>query len=133
MVERQARDLEVRGSNPGPGSNFSLELKFKMMDNCSCIVTVLIELAHKNAVHVAMGCSQKSFKLVWRCHQLLSGFLAEGHLPQMSRQSRCSLMIRVIMKRSWGLCRDLLIFALLTNSIAYGNRRFNVTFTRALQ
>ena len=27
MVERQARDLEVRDSNPGPGSNFSLELK----------------------------------------------------------------------------------------------------------
>ena len=27
MVERQARDLEVRGSNPGPGSNFSLESK----------------------------------------------------------------------------------------------------------
>ena len=29
MVERQARDLEVRGSNPGPGSNLSLEFKFK--------------------------------------------------------------------------------------------------------
>ena len=25
MIERQARDLEVRGSNPDPGSNFSLE------------------------------------------------------------------------------------------------------------
>ena len=25
--ERQARDLEVRGSNPGPSSNFSLEFK----------------------------------------------------------------------------------------------------------
>ena len=25
MVERQVRDLEVRGSNPDPGSNFSLE------------------------------------------------------------------------------------------------------------
>ena len=23
--ERQASDLEIRGSNPGPGSNFSLE------------------------------------------------------------------------------------------------------------
>ena len=28
------------------------------------------------AVHGAMCCSQKSFKLVWRCHQFLSGFLA---------------------------------------------------------
>ena len=26
MVEHQARDLEVRGSNPGPGSDFSLDL-----------------------------------------------------------------------------------------------------------
>ena len=50
------------------------------------------------AVHGAMGCGQKSFKLVWRCHQLLSGFLAKGHLPRVSRQSRRSLMISVIMK-----------------------------------
>ena len=28
MVERHAKDLEVRGSNPGPGSNFSFEFKF---------------------------------------------------------------------------------------------------------
>ena len=26
MVERQAGDLEVQGSNPGPGSNFSLDI-----------------------------------------------------------------------------------------------------------
>ena len=32
-------------------------------------------------VHGAMGCGQKNFQLVWRCHQLLSGFLAKGHLP----------------------------------------------------
>ena len=50
------------------------------------------------AVHGAMGCGQKSFKLVWLCQQLLSGFLAKGHLPRVSRQSRRSLMIRVIMK-----------------------------------
>ena len=30
MVERQARDLEVQGSNCGPSSNFSLELKKKI-------------------------------------------------------------------------------------------------------
>ena len=28
MVELQARDLEVLGSNLGPGSNISLEFKF---------------------------------------------------------------------------------------------------------
>ena len=33
VVERHARDLELRGSNPGPGSNFSLEFKmFKNLD-----------------------------------------------------------------------------------------------------
>ena len=53
--------------------------------------------------------ARKSFKLVSWCHQLLSGFLAKGHLPQVSRQS---LMIRVIMKLSWGLCTYLLAFAL---------------------
>ena len=35
-------------------------------------------------VHGTMGFGQKSFRLVWRCHQLLSGFLANGHLPRMS-------------------------------------------------
>ena len=33
-------------------------------------------------VHGAMGCGQKIFQLVWRCHQLLSGFIAKGHLPE---------------------------------------------------
>ena len=28
----------------------------------------------------------KSFKLVWRCHQLLSGFLAKGYLPRVPYQ-----------------------------------------------
>ena len=34
-----------------------------------------------------MGCS---FKLVWRCHDPLSGFIVKGRLPQVSRQSRLS-------------------------------------------
>ena len=58
-----------------------------------------------------MGCRQKNFQLVWRCHQLLSRFLAKGHLPLVSRQSCRLLMIRVIMIWSWGLCTDLLAFA----------------------
>ena len=44
-------------------------------------------------LHGAMG---KNFQLVWRCHQLLSGFLTKGQLPRVSRQSRRSLMIRMI-------------------------------------
>ena len=34
-----------------------------------------------------MGCDQKSIKVVWWCHQPLSGFLAKSHLPRVSRQS----------------------------------------------
>ena len=32
-----------------------------------------------------MFAAGKSFKLVWRCHQLLFGFLDRGHLPRVSR------------------------------------------------
>ena len=45
----------------------------------------------ESAVHGAMDCSQKSFKLVWRFHQLLSGFLVKGHLLRVSRQSHLSV------------------------------------------
>ena len=34
--------------------------------------------------------AKKSFRLVWRCHQLLSGFLSNDHLPRMRHQSRLS-------------------------------------------
>ena len=37
-----------------------------------------------------MGCGQKSLKLVWRYYQLLSRFLANGHLHRVSRQLRLS-------------------------------------------
>ena len=46
----------------------------------------------------------KSFKLIWRCPQLLSGSLAKDHVH------RCQLMIRAIMKLYRGLCSDLLAF-----------------------
>ena len=35
----------------------------------------------------SLGFDQESFKLGWQCHQLLSVFLANGHLPRVSRQS----------------------------------------------
>jgi hypothetical protein len=40
-----------------------------------------------SVLHGAIKCGQKSFKVVWRCHQLLSGFLVNGHLPQVLHQS----------------------------------------------
>ena len=52
--------------------------------------------------------AKKSFILVWRCHQLLSGFLANDHLPRLSCQSHMSLMsdnatIRGCAQISWHL------------------------------
>jgi hypothetical protein len=44
--------------------------------------------------HHSASCGQKSFRLVKRCHQLLSEFLANGHLPQESRQSRLSANLK---------------------------------------
>ena len=33
---------------------------------------------------------KKSFRLMWRCHQFLSGFFAIGHLPRVQRESSLS-------------------------------------------
>ena len=37
-----------------------------------------------------LAAAKNASKLGWRCHQILSGFLANGHLPRVSRQSRLS-------------------------------------------
>ena len=59
-----------------------------------------------------MGCGQKSFKLVRRCHQLLSGFLAKCHFPRTPRHSRLLANDMVIMRLYWGLRKNLLAFTL---------------------
>ena len=48
--------------------------------------------------HGAMDCSQNTFKLIWRYHQLLSRFIVRDHLPRVSRQSPLSANNRVIMR-----------------------------------
>ena len=63
------------------------------------------------SLHGSMGCTQKGFKLVWRCHQL-SGFLAKGHFPRVSGQSRLSADVWMIMRWYLGLCGDFLAFIL---------------------
>ena len=73
-------------------------------------LSLLIDSIFQCTWPVVLGCGQKNFQLVRRCHQVLSGFLAKGHLPRVSRQSHRSLMM--IMKWSWVLCTDLLAFAL---------------------
>ena len=47
VVERQARDLEVRGSNPGPGSNFSLEFKLQFLKAQTIVLYLLVSLILK--------------------------------------------------------------------------------------
>ena len=49
-------------------------------------------------VHGAMGFDPNSFKLVLRCYQFLYGFLANDHLPRVSRQPHLSAKVRVIMR-----------------------------------
>ena len=39
-------------------------------------------------IHGVMVVAKRRFTLLWRCHRLLSVFLANGHLPRVSRQSR---------------------------------------------
>ena len=47
MVECQARGLEVLGSNPGPVSNFSLELKLKFFMAQTIGLYLLVNLSLK--------------------------------------------------------------------------------------
>ena len=61
-------------------------------------------------VHGAMGCGQK--KLLVCVTVPPAPVRVPSHLSRVSRQLRRSLMIRVIIKWSWGLCTDLLAFAL---------------------
>ena len=49
-----------------------------------------IPIKYQLVIHGVMGCGQNSFMLMWRSHQLLSEFLAKGHLPRMSRRSHLS-------------------------------------------
>ena len=50
--------------------------------------------------------------LVWWCHQRLSRFLANDHLPQVSRQSRMSANNKGDNEVKPGLCTDVLAFTL---------------------
>jgi hypothetical protein len=55
---------------------------------------------------------KQNFKLVGRCHHLLSGSQAKGHLPQVSRQSLLSANDKSDNGMMQGLCTDLLTFVL---------------------
>ena len=54
---------------------------------------------------LSMDCGQKSFKLVWRCHQPLSGFLAKGHLvTSVGNYKGDNEMVPEAVNRSPGIC-----------------------------
>ena len=59
-------------------------------------------------VRGAMGCGQKNFQLVWRCHDLLSGFLAKRHLPPVSQssQSQQGIDFTALSDISWFVLTD---------------------------
>ena len=76
------------------------------------IVTANIQKYFFFGVHGTMKCGQKTLMLVWGCHQLLSEFLAKGHLPRVSRQSRLSANVKGDNELILGLDTDLLEFAL---------------------
>ena len=61
--------------------------------------------------HGAIGCGQKSFTLVRRCQQLLSGLLAKRYAPSVTSITSVA-NDRVTMKWSRRLCTDLLAFSL---------------------
>ena len=49
-----------------------------------CFLSFSLSLCLSLCVHEAMGYGQKSLTLMWWCHQLLSGFLFNDHLPRVS-------------------------------------------------
>ena len=59
------------------------------------------------ATHGAVGCSLKSFTLLWRCKKYLFGFLDCDHLPRLCRKSANkgdNEMILGSIHRSPGIC-----------------------------
>ena len=67
-------------------------MKSPLLDVALGWVRLQSPVACRPVVHGTMGCG----------HLLLYGSLAKGHLPRVSRQSRRSLIIWVMMKWSWG-------------------------------
>ena len=60
-------------------------------------------------VHGAMGCCQKCFM---RCHQLLSGFPANGNLPECYVSHVSRPILSVVMRWNRELCTHLLTYTL---------------------
>ena len=68
-------------------------MAYNLMERTCCIRWTFLLLCLLSMEPWAV--TKKSFILVWRCFQLLFGFLANGHLPLVSRQS---YLLRIRMK-----------------------------------
>ena len=55
------------------------------------MIIIITNVPFTACLHEAMGCVPKICKLMRRCHQLLSEFLINEHLPRLSRQSCLSV------------------------------------------
>ena len=65
--------------------------EFKRLEMRNVISSQLILNINRPVMHGYTGhCQKQSLMLLWLCHQILSGYLANGHLPRVSRQSPLS-------------------------------------------
>ena len=72
-----------------PMIDIIIVVKIARLCSCGCLslfchMSASQQSAGRPVVHGTMGCGQKSFQ---QCHQILSGVVANGHLPRVSRQS----------------------------------------------
>ena len=74
-------------------------------------VTLIYWIMCRNQ-NLLLSMEPKSFKLVWRYCQILSGFLVNGHLPRVSRLSRFSANDKDDKIWYLGLCTHFLAFTL---------------------
>ena len=65
-----------------------------------------------NLLSMSHGLWPKKIQLVWRCHQLLSGFLAKGYIPRVTSVTNDKGDNEIL-----GLCADLLAFSLQPRSV----------------
>ena len=54
--------------------------------------------------HLPYSCGQKNFQLLWRCHQLLSGFLAKESVTSVANNKGDNEMILGAVDISPGIC-----------------------------
>ena len=78
---------------------------FRLLDFVALRIVVSVVSLLPNE-QTKVGCDQKNFQLVWRCHQLLSGFLAPSvaSVTSVANDKDDNEMILGAVYRSLGIC-----------------------------